>query len=313
MAEGAGGTVAEARQTVSRLGASTGRIAEVIQAVTRITTQTRMLALNATIEAARAGDAGHGFAIVAQEVKDLAGQTGAATDEITQRLAAVAADTAAMESSVEAVADVLEQLRAPQLTIAAAVEQQTAAIGELNRSATSSADSAAALREAVSTSASAAAQAQSALDRSQRWLQQVRGTVQEYRTDVDAHAGDRPVHPLVAAIGAHGAWKRRLRSAVDDRRVPAGTSVEQARRDDACDFGKWLHGGEARALDARRADDVLAQHRDFHQRAAEVLVAVAAGRHQDAAAQMGETGAYTTVARTLTDALVDRAGTVSTN
>ncbi len=310
VAEEAGSTVAEALETVGRLGASTGRIAEVIQSVTRITTQTRMLALNATIEAARAGDAGQGFAIVAQEVKDLASQTGAATDEITDRLAAVAADTTAMEHSVEAVAQVLEQLRSLQLTIAAAVEQQTAAIGELNRSATSSADSAAALREAVSTSASAAALARSALDRSQRWLQQVSGTVQEYRTDVDAHADGRPVHPLVAAIGAHAAWKGRLRSSVDEGRVPAGTSIEQSRRDDVCAFGRWLHGGEAEALDAGRAAAVLVQHREFHQRAADVLAAVAAGRSQDAAAQMSESGAYTAISRALTDALVDWAGTV---
>ena len=90
MAEGAGGTVAEARQTGSRLGASTGRIAEVIQAVTRITTQTRMLALNATIEAARAGDAGHDFAIVAQEVKKALKPVNARLDALQATVDAVA-------------------------------------------------------------------------------------------------------------------------------------------------------------------------------------------------------------------------------
>ena len=63
------------------------KIGDVVELITSIAGQTNLLALNATIEAARAGDAGKGFAVVASEVKNLANQTGKATEEIAAQIA----------------------------------------------------------------------------------------------------------------------------------------------------------------------------------------------------------------------------------
>jgi methyl-accepting chemotaxis protein len=99
-----------------------------------IAAQTNLLALNATIEAARAGEAGKGFAVVASEVKDLAGQTAKATEEIARQIEAV--QTASRETLVAlgTVQASVEDLAGVVSTVAGTVSQQTAAVSEIARS-----------------------------------------------------------------------------------------------------------------------------------------------------------------------------------
>jgi methyl-accepting chemotaxis protein len=111
--------------TVARLGASSDQIAAVVKLITAIAEQTNLLALNATIEAARAGESGKGFAVVASEVKDLAQETARATDSITERVAALQADTAATTEAISGIRDVIQQISDFQTTITTAVEEQT--------------------------------------------------------------------------------------------------------------------------------------------------------------------------------------------
>jgi methyl-accepting chemotaxis protein len=78
--------VSTAQQTIASLGRASAEIKEIIALIDSVAAQTRLLALNATIEAARAGEAGKGFAVVASEVKDLADQTGRATERVTAQV-----------------------------------------------------------------------------------------------------------------------------------------------------------------------------------------------------------------------------------
>ena len=119
--------------TVSKLGDSSARIGDVVQAITAIAAQTNLLALNATIEAARAGEAGRGFAIVAGEVKALAQQTAAATDEIIGSVHAIKGDTAAAATAIMEIRRVIDRMSELQASIASAAEQQTAATNEISR------------------------------------------------------------------------------------------------------------------------------------------------------------------------------------
>ena len=135
---GATGTVQRARDlsttsadAVARLAASGDRIGKVIGLIQEIAGQTNLLALNATIEAARAGEAGRGFAIVAQEVKQLAGQTAKATEEISVQVADIQAGTTAAVSNIRDVSSVVEEIERMTTAIAAEIEEQGAATREI--------------------------------------------------------------------------------------------------------------------------------------------------------------------------------------
>ncbi|WP_438823766.1 methyl-accepting chemotaxis protein [Bacillus sp. JJ1764] len=69
---------------ISNLNESSKKIGEIIQIISGISTQTNLLALNAAIEAARAGDAGKGFSVVAEEIRKLADQSNKAAIEISE-------------------------------------------------------------------------------------------------------------------------------------------------------------------------------------------------------------------------------------
>ncbi len=123
-------------ELVGGLTQASEAIGEVIKLINDIAGQTNMLALNATIEAARAGDAGKGFAVVASEVKNLAQQTGVATEQIAQQISAIQSATRQTNQAMKDIGEVIEQSSQIAETIAAAVEQQNAAIQEIVRNTT---------------------------------------------------------------------------------------------------------------------------------------------------------------------------------
>ncbi|MGV8972605.1 MAG: methyl-accepting chemotaxis protein [Rhodoglobus sp.] len=125
--------------TVSKLGESSVEIGAVVKTITKIAEQTNLLALNATIEAARAGEAGKGFAVVAGEVKELARETARATEEITRRVEAIQVDTTDAVAAMDEIGLIIASINDFQLTIASAVEEQTATTNEMSRSVTEAA------------------------------------------------------------------------------------------------------------------------------------------------------------------------------
>jgi len=132
----AAGAVGEAEQTnltIQKLGISSKEIGDVVKVITSIAEQTNLLALNATIEAARAGEAGKGFAVVANEVKELAQETARATEDIARRVEAIQTDTGSAVTAIGRIGEVIGQINDFQLTIASAVEEQTATTNEMSR------------------------------------------------------------------------------------------------------------------------------------------------------------------------------------
>jgi methyl-accepting chemotaxis protein len=123
----------EARQAVDELAAVAQHIGQVVTLIRDIAEQTNLLALNATIEAARAGEAGKGFAIVAQEVKNLAGQTAQATEEIANHVTSVQSSTGSTVSAITAINSTMSNIGEIVQAISAAVEEQSAVTQGISR------------------------------------------------------------------------------------------------------------------------------------------------------------------------------------
>jgi methyl-accepting chemotaxis protein len=131
-----GKAVDDAKRTdtiVHALADGAEKIGAVVGLITNIAGQTNLLALNATIEAARAGDAGKGFAVVASEVKNLATQTGKATQEIDAQITQIQAATKEAVEAIRGISATIEEVSAIATTIASAVEEQGAATAEIAR------------------------------------------------------------------------------------------------------------------------------------------------------------------------------------
>jgi methyl-accepting chemotaxis protein len=118
---------------IASLNQAAAKIGDVVQLIADIASQTNLLALNATIEAARAGEAGKGFAVVASEVKTLANQTARATGEISAKVIEMQAATSQSVDAVKAIGKTISRIAEIATGIAAAVDEQNAATGEIAR------------------------------------------------------------------------------------------------------------------------------------------------------------------------------------
>ena len=114
--------VGTAQETITSLTRSSAEIKEIIALIDAVAGQTRLLALNATIEAARAGEAGKGFAVVASEVKDLADQTGRATERVTAQVEQIREASEAVAAGMSHVGTTVTEMNALVDGIAAAVD-----------------------------------------------------------------------------------------------------------------------------------------------------------------------------------------------
>lgn len=94
-------TVAESTRKVKRLAESSQQISQIVSVISQIASRTNLLALNASIEAARAGESGKGFAIVADEVRQLADRSAKALKEIEHIVLQIQSETAQVMTAME--------------------------------------------------------------------------------------------------------------------------------------------------------------------------------------------------------------------
>ena len=131
MAQSATERARNTNENIQGLNDAALKIGEVIGLISDIAGQTNLLALNATIEAARAGDAGKGFAVVASEVKNLANQTGKATEDITNQINGIQQATGLAVEAIDEIVRMISDISERAAAVAAAVEEQTVATSEI--------------------------------------------------------------------------------------------------------------------------------------------------------------------------------------
>jgi methyl-accepting chemotaxis protein len=180
--------VSEAKATdgeIEALAAAAQKIGDVVKLIRAIAGQTNLLALNATIEAARAGESGRGFAVVASEVKTLAVQTAKATEDIAAQILGVQSSTTGAVEAIRRIAERMLEINRYTSAVAASIEQQSAATGQISVNVTNAAQGTnvvvSVLGKVTDAATHTSASARTMLDGSQA----VEAAVSELRTEVE--------------------------------------------------------------------------------------------------------------------------------
>lgn len=189
IAEDASRVASISNDKIGHLGTAANEIGKVIEVIQDIAEQTNLLALNATIEAARAGEAGKGFAVVATEVKELAKQTAAATDDIRARIEAMQVSTGEAVESIKTISDIIHNVNNVSKTIASAVEEQNITTKEIARNISQVASASEVVARGVNESAAASQEITQSIGRVDTVLNQTATAATDSKAEGDMLKG----------------------------------------------------------------------------------------------------------------------------
>ena len=173
---------------VDAMGKESGEIRRMLDVIGSIARQTNLLALNASVEAARAGDAGAGFAVVAERVKSLAIETSKATSEIGSRVDRFLNRVESSVKSIGQIKSVIAEVELATSSNASAVEEQSAvtqdfahSFTQISKSSTSIASELSSLAEVAASSRQDASSARASAEALTTSAQRLDALVGQFR------------------------------------------------------------------------------------------------------------------------------------
>lgn len=305
----------EAAYKINDLSEASRNIGSVIKLIEQITEQTKLLALNATIEAARAGEAGKGFSVVANEVKELAGQTAKATESIAARVKDIQNEIGDTVRLIQEVSIKSQELNEINTSIAITAEQQSVTTNDIAQSVANAAKGAAEVSEDVQEiSDSIRNKINPNIKEASNKVSDVSSSIQEVyfgvRKNAGAAEGNVAFSKELAKVAsklrtsfsefnlgyrkfdigmikaAHLAWKLHLEAMLHKG---VTLSLDEIPDHTQCDFGKWLATPEAQELKSLDAyPEMIRLHEKIHKLAYKIADLYHDGQEEKAASLMEE-------------------------
>ncbi len=273
----------QASDSIKHLEQAALEINKFTDTINDISDQTNLLALNATIEAARAGDAGKGFAIVANEIKALAQQTSQSTLNIRELIVGIQKSTANTVNGINHITKTISHSNQMVRTIAQRVQQQAAASGEISTSISNAAEGIQTINQnlaAVSASAKDigknTTQTRTTADNISNQCLETKaysyalGNLVAAAREGTGHIQTGPVPFDIGAVKtAHFNWKVHMESVLTGSKK---LSPDEVPTHHECAFGKWYKDAKKEFADSAVFQEMGNHHEAVHNRALEVVV-----------------------------------------